>query len=113
MSDRDYECPGLDVDKVMNVLGEVVSKFNLQDGNMTEDILKRITPNVESVSTGFGKLSVEATSDKGTLFDKHEENSMKFPPVLHELNVLRRQQMPYIDINSQGFTCTRGICWSG
>lgn len=109
VSDSDYECPGFDVDKIMNVLGEAVSKFNLQDGNMTEDILKRIPPNVESVSTEFGKLSVEATSDKGTLFDKHEENSMKFPPVLHELNVLRRQQMPYLDVNSQGFTYTANI----
>ncbi len=106
VSDQDYE---FDVDKAINVLGEAICNFNLQDGSKTEDILRRIPPNVNTVSAVFDKLSVEANGSKSTLWDKHEGNSLKFQPLIHELNVLRRQQMPYIDINSQGFTYTANI----
>ena len=108
--DDDYEFPGFDVDKVINILGEAVSKFNLQDENTTEDVLRRIPPTVDSVSTEIGKLSVSVISGKeATLFARHEENSMKFPPVIHDINVMKQQQMPYIDINSQGFIFTANI----
>ncbi len=76
--------------------------FNLRFDSTTSDILKKLPVNADGVSYGFDRMSIKDSNSLHSLLSKSEDNKLIHQPVLHELNVFRRQQTPYIDINNQG-----------